>query len=310
MRRTFRCPDCDEPLRYPEDEARTVRCRHCDARVPVPRRDDRAAGFQERSRPRRPPSSEELPAPRAGVPAWAIVTGAITAGLLLGGLLIAGLFVATRSTPPVAVVNPPPVQNPPAVQNPPPAPVPGPNPPAPPANGIHADFERPDPPSAVPFAVDPKLTEANGPVFLNDLQEFAPGKWPPRWTFGKNGITGNGWEPGQTITVRGVHYRKGLSMHPPHEGYARICYALGERSQTLRGHVGMRDARTPPTRFVVLGDGQVLWRSDTITTDDRVAFAVDVSRVKVLELRTYVEQGTVFACNAFWLDPVVDLKPR
>jgi len=101
-------------------------------------------------------------------------------------------------------------------------------------------------------------------------------------------------------------------MHPPDNGFTRVCYALGRRAQTFRGAVGISEDerhQPNPTRFVILGDSQVLWRSDSVralrTTQE---FSVDVGQVDVLELRVYVETGSCFGSHATWIDPSVTCK--
>ncbi len=54
----------------------------------------------------------------------------------------------------------------------------------------------------------------------------------------------------------------------------------------------------------------MLWRSDAMREHKVTqAFNVDVSRVAILELRTYTETGRCFGSHAVWLDPFVTTKP-
>lgn len=226
-----------------------------------------------------------------------------------------------------AVPPPPPVPNVPAEQpqrEPVRRPVPQPEfpPPAPPPDFLRPAapgprtverFEQADVLPAAPFASDPALAADGAKVFLTDLREYAWKAGPPRWSFGKNGSVGNGWNPTATIRVDGVAYPKGLGMHPPTETFTRVCYALGKRATSLHGAVGVAedDGRIPPqpVRFLVLGDGKVLWRSDSIRAFKvKQDFTVDVSGVEVLELRVYAENGNNFGSHAAWLDPYVMTK--
>src|SRR5262249_16725610 len=125
--------------------------------------------------------------------------------------------------------------------------------------------ERADPPRQRPFNVDPALANPSKKVFLSDLQEFDWKPGPPGWSFGKNGELGSIWARDGRVLVNGAIAQKGLSMHPPDTGYTRICYALGRKATSLRGTAAIsedeRHSPPPPTRFVILGDGKVLWRS-------------------------------------------------
>jgi NPCBM/NEW2 domain len=174
--------------------------------------------------------------------------------------------------------------------------------------------EQPDPPAKSPFAVDPKLLEGKGKVYLSDLKEFAfkPG-WGG-WGFGKNGMTAAtpGWGRAGTVDepmrVKGTVSQKGLSMFPIQTAYTRVCYALGKKATSLSGAVAFldKDGGVSPVRFVVLGDGKVLWRSSVIRARGVVEkFAVDVARVDTLELRVYVQRGDGNGSQAIWLDPYV-----
>lgn len=64
-----------------------------------------------------------------------------------------------------------------------------------------------------------------------------------------------------------------------------------------------------PVRFVILGDGEVLWRSKVVR-ELRVIedFTVDVARVSILELRVYAQEGNNTGSHAAWLDPYVTTK--
>jgi S1-C subfamily serine protease len=171
----------------------------------------------------------------------------------------------------------------------------------------------PDPPSDRPFPVDPALKEAEGKVYLDDMKEFGWKPGPVGWRLGKNGQMGNDGPKQSLITVKGRNYSHGLGMHPPAGVYTRACYALGSRATSFEGAVGLNEpnnnAGSQPTRFVILGDGKVLWKSSAIKTKGVVEdFKLDVSQVEVLELRVYSEGPTSFGSHAVWLDPHVVLK--
>lgn len=170
--------------------------------------------------------------------------------------------------------------------------------------------EFPHPPGQPPFAVDPVLANSKGKVYLSDLQEFGWKPGPVDWRFGKNGELGSSWVPNGRILINGAVPPKGLSMHPPIRGYSRVCYALGRTAKSVTGSVAMsedeRHSTPQPTRFLVLGDGKLLWRSPPIQGWPAPhKFSVDVSEIDVLELRTYAENGH-FGSHAAWVDPYVE----
>jgi hypothetical protein len=157
-------------------------------------------------------------------------------------------------------------------------------------------------------------------VFLSDLKEFAFKTTPLNWPFAKAGHTGDPKDPDSRIQVNGMSYPKGLGMHPPNTDYIRICYALGGRARSLHGAVALDDGDDPPwglktTTFVVIGDGQVLWRSQGIKDRGVIEpLEVDVRGIAVLELRVYTDYNGANGCRAAWLDPYVvagdRIKPR
>ena len=149
---------------------------------------------------------------------------------------------------------------------------------------------------------------------MSDLPEFA---WKPGaggWTFGKAGSLGNLAQPKAMILFHGQTPAKGLSMHPPRVGYARVCYDLARRAQTLDAKVCLseddKQVRPNPTHFEVFGDGKVLWRSPPLRTYGEASGFTDrdVSQVNVLELRTYVDAGDDLGSHAVWVNPFVVVK--
>lgn len=147
-------------------------------------------------------------------------------------------------------------------------------------------------------------------IYISDLKEFDYVAGP--WAFGKNGNTGE--NVNAQIEVNGTKYMKGLGMHPPNPGkYTQISYTLNEKATEFRGSVGLDNSiRGPqsssPVRFEVLGDKKSLWKSKPIQKKaDVEEFEIDVTGVKLLQLRVYVVQGarSNFACAAVWLDPYI-----
>jgi hypothetical protein len=173
-------------------------------------------------------------------------------------------------------------------------------------------YEMADAPDHVPATADARLSAAGARVYLCDLQEFAWKPGAPGWTFGKGGDLGM---PGEArrISFHGKPPAMALSMHPPGTGYTRVCYYLGRHAQAFHGRTCLSDDDKPtkpkPTRFVVLGDGKLLWRSiSSQDSNSASVIALDVSQVNILELRTYVEAGDSTGSHAVWFDPYVVVK--
>jgi alpha-galactosidase len=101
-------------------------------------------------------------------------------------------------------------------------------------------------------------------------------------------------------------------MHPDDHGYTRVCYALGKKARTFSGSVAISETGgigLGPVRFVVLGDGKVIWRSKVVRELRIVEeFIIDVAQVETLELRVYAQEGNNWSSHAAWLDPYVTTK--
>jgi hypothetical protein len=144
-------------------------------------------------------------------------------------------------------------------------------------------------------------------IYLSDLKEYAFVSGPPGWSFGKNGDLGN--PEHAAIQVNGNQFTKGLGMHPPNPGkYTQISYNLSENAKEFRGSVALDDtvggASASPVFFEVLGDKTSLWKSKPIQKSGLVEdFEIDVSGVKLLQLRVHAQGRSNFRCAGVWLDP-------
>jgi hypothetical protein len=172
--------------------------------------------------------------------------------------------------------------------------------------------EQPDGPF-LPFEVDSALTRqaAGSKVFLSDMREFAVRGSPKDWRFGKNGSLGH--PQGLPVLFKGANYPKALGTHPAFDTYFRACYALGKKAKSLHGTVAIDDRKDfydpQPTRFVILTDNEVRWRSNVIRERGvGEPFALDVSGVEILELRVYCESPISNGSWAVWLDPYVTVE--
>jgi hypothetical protein len=135
--------------------------------------------------------------------------------------------------------------------------------------------------------------------YLTDLAEaeVVAGPWP----LGKDGTIGIA----KPVEVNGFRFPLSLGMHPPDGGEASVKYKLNEKWKSFVADVGINDYPEPFTNsviFTVLGDGQVLWKSDPITSQGVVASCnVSVKGVKTLQLKT-TAPGQSRGCHAVWID--------
>jgi hypothetical protein len=176
--------------------------------------------------------------------------------------------------------------------------------------------EASDPSILGPKDADAKLVQAKvgDIVYLNDMSEFGWKTSQSYSAFGKNGQQGFGFRPKDKTIVNGMNSPKTLSTHAGPTGYTRICYALGRRASTLQGSVAFSEDDPGiggpfPTRWVIMGDGKMLWRSDSIGKFGVVQdFKIDIGNVDILELRVYAETGNSHNCHAVWIDPRVVVR--
>jgi hypothetical protein len=139
--------------------------------------------------------------------------------------------------------------------------------------------------------------------YLSEMEEFdavvGHGK------FGKMGKLG--WDDDREIQVDALKSPFGLFMHAPTRGFSSVKYRLGRQFKKLEAVAALdeRSDRTRPLQFVVLGDGDVLWKSQSIPAQKRSQrLSVSISQVDVLELRVYCP-GRFDGAHAVWLDPLV-----
>ncbi len=100
------------------------------------------------------------------------------------------------------------------------------------------------------------------------------------------------------LTAGGKFYARGIYAHAP----ASHVYDLGAKWNRLRGTVGAPEGKGASVEYVIVGDGNELWRKK-IKDGEMATFDVDVAGVSQLELR--VEDGGNGNGNdwAVWFDP-------
>jgi hypothetical protein len=153
-------------------------------------------------------------------------------------------------------------------------------------------------PARPPFAVDPQLAAAGAVAYLRDLQPF-------------DSLEGNdGWGAAGQVLFEGQLSPHGLVFTPAFGGgAARRRYALGKQASVFKSAVAVTDnphgyrLGVTPAVFVVLGDGQELWRSKPIAQNGMSdACVLDMSKVEVLEVRVLQGFGVDSSAPA-WIEP-------
>lgn len=125
-------------------------------------------------------------------------------------------------------------------------------------------------------------------------------------TFFKNGT----WSKNKPFLWQGKEHPTALFYAPKDDSTTVIRYDVPKGATKLQGAVGvferpgMPDNWRPsnPVSFSIIGDGKVLWQSPQLKElDSGARFAVDVSRISNVELRTTAHGRVVFP-NAAWFD--------
>src|SRR5262249_6434399 len=97
--------------------------------------------------------------------------------------------------------------------------------------------------------------------------------------------------------------------HPPNaDASCRASFALDGRFRRFKGWVVLNDYHAEtfnPVRFVVRGDGKLLWQSGEITRKGGPQeFDIDVAGVEILLLETRLASGlSLMHAHALWFEP-------
>lgn len=104
------------------------------------------------------------------------------------------------------------------------------------------------------------------------------------------------------IEVGGEFFASGLFAHAP----SSYKFDLGRRWKTLHVGYGLQDGHDGPVRFVVLGDGNELFRSDVIRDHQAREETISIDGIGILQLRvdSAASRGNSGAW-AVWLNPIV-----
>ena len=112
-----------------------------------------------------------------------------------------------------------------------------------------------------------------------------------------------GMVPGDDLFIRvgGQFFESGLYAHAP----SNYTVELGGGWKTLTVGYGLQDGYEGPVRFVILGDGKELFRSDVVK--DHTLRKVSVSVKKVRQLELVVESAVQGNGGAWgmWIEPEI-----
>lgn len=123
---------------------------------------------------------------------------------------------------------------------------------------------------------------------------------------GRTCLGGKGGEVKRPIEINGFKYPNSLGLHPLTGDEATVKYKLNASYKTFTAGVGINDSQQDfkdTVIFLVVGDGEVLWKSPPVTAR-RVVIPceVNVKGVKTLELKCRCP-GNFYSAHAVWLDP-------
>lgn len=105
------------------------------------------------------------------------------------------------------------------------------------------------------------------------------------------------------LQLDGKLYSKGLYAHST----SSYVFDLDKKWKSFSATIGLRDnAHTQGSaRFTVLGDGKILYQSPPLRVGQKANVLVDVSGVKLLELKTEGTEGHNFNSWSIWVDPLL-----
>ena len=113
-----------------------------------------------------------------------------------------------------------------------------------------------------------------------------------------------GWE-GRVVRVQGVRRNKSVSMHPPHNGLARVSFEVPKGLTHFEAQAAINDGannKTPLT-FKLLGDGRLLWTSRPLHgagSKDDCSVALKGAKTVTLVVEC---PGSYVGAWAVWCDP-------
>jgi hypothetical protein len=150
-----------------------------------------------------------------------------------------------------------------------------------------------------------------GVVYLADLKPYREDNWhkqPPAPPF--KGAPKP--PPVDGVRIKGKLMPHAIFMHgsPPHAGpkESSITYKLGKKFSTFQTEVTLNDTfedrSFTPIIFSIYGDGELLWRSKPVESQqDAQPVTVPVKNVELLKIEIACQSPEVRGAHAVWLDP-------
>ena len=158
----------------------------------------------------------------------------------------------------------------------------------------HADhlatiLDQPDPLLPTPAEIAPTTTQAH-------LSDTTPTDQSVGWLGPARNLL-----PQDTafLANQGEIFHHGLYAHAP----AHHVYDLDGRWKSFEATAGLADGYNGTVRFLVRGDGSVLWQSNVLRAGQRAEFNVDVSGIRTLELITDPTEDGNSSDWSLWLNP-------
>ncbi|GAA4898315.1 hypothetical protein GCM10025789_15200 [Tessaracoccus lubricantis] len=150
-----------------------------------------------------------------------------------------------------------------------------------------------------------------GQIYLSDMRDRIVGTptngWGPmEWDI-SNGEQGAG--DGGPLKIDGNVYQKGIGMHAA----ASVTFGLAGECQAFNAFIGIDDVQPArgTVQFVVLGDGEELYRSETLRYNSPVAEIkdLDITGVRELTLQADPTDDGVGNDHADWAEARVTCNP-
>ena len=157
-----------------------------------------------------------------------------------------------------------------------------------------------------PTTTTPNATERV--AYLSDLPSQNPTTLNADWPFSTHGQIK--FEP---IVVGGVKSPKGIGMHPPESGSARVTYEVPKGAKTFEADAAVNDssnASSPLTfRVVSTNDGQVLWKTTEPLQKGGSSNRCKVDVNGVDKITLYVDcPGSPAFAHAVWVEPRFNIQ--
>lgn len=105
------------------------------------------------------------------------------------------------------------------------------------------------------------------------------------------------------LVLQGELYKKGLYAHSP----SAYVFKLDGKWKSFSATVGIRDYahQQGSARFTIIGDGKVLYNSSALRVNQKENIQVDISNVKILELKANGTEAHNHNSWAIWVNPII-----